>query len=280
MKNIKKNNLNINTHLDQTYGLEKQTPKSSYSNNLKKKVSHNTSSNNNDSPSKNKYNQTMNQVQTSTSIPNSKSLNLDDRYSFSKAILRSNSKNGIPKKEIEIDSKYSYNHVGNKEQTCSTFSPKNQKPLLISSNTTNKSALNNKYQSLSTRNNNLINHMHSNIEKDKNYLNPNSHNLQNYNNNLQTTNSMKEDIMTTNTTSKENYENRDSNQHIHKPPETTKNNIEMINVMNLLGNQNNTPLTIRNLSFNVNNFENSKCSVKSMQVIKAYGANTHQGIIR
>ena len=54
----------------------------------------------------------------------------------------------------------------------------------------------------------------------------------------------------------------------------------MINVMSLLGSQNNTPLSIKNLNLPIPNFENSKFSVKSMTTIKAYAANTHQGIVR
>lgn len=60
----------------------------------------------------------------------------------------------------------------------------------------------------------------------------------------------------------------------------SKNNGELINVMSLLGSQNNTPITIKNLSASIPNYDNSKYSVKSMSVIKAYAANTHQGIIR
>lgn len=55
---------------------------------------------------------------------------------------------------------------------------------------------------------------------------------------------------------------------------------EMISVMSLLGSQNQCPLTLKNLSANIANYENTKYSIKSMDVIKAYAANTHQGIIR
>jgi hypothetical protein len=54
---------------------------------------------------------------------------------------------------------------------------------------------------------------------------------------------------------------------------------EVISVMSLLG-QNQSPLTIKNLSFQVAGFETTKHSVKSMNTIKAYAANTHQGIVR
>lgn len=40
------------------------------------------------------------------------------------------------------------------------------------------------------------------------------------------------------------------------------------------------PLSINNLKTNFPNYENSKYSIKSMQYIKAYAANTNQGIIR
>lgn len=40
------------------------------------------------------------------------------------------------------------------------------------------------------------------------------------------------------------------------------------------------PLNINNLKTNFPNYENSKYSVKSMQYIKAYAANTNQGIVR
>ena len=55
---------------------------------------------------------------------------------------------------------------------------------------------------------------------------------------------------------------------------------ELVNVMSLLGAQNNTPISLKNLNANIPNYDPSKYSVKSMSVIKAYAANTHQGIIR
>jgi hypothetical protein len=57
------------------------------------------------------------------------------------------------------------------------------------------------------------------------------------------------------------------------------NNPEVISVMSLLG-QNHSPLSLKNLTFQVPGFESTKHSVKSMNVIKAYAANTHQGIVR
>lgn len=48
----------------------------------------------------------------------------------------------------------------------------------------------------------------------------------------------------------------------------------------LNGGSNLIPLSINHLKANFPNYENSKYSVKSMQYIKAYAANTNQGIIR
>jgi hypothetical protein len=48
----------------------------------------------------------------------------------------------------------------------------------------------------------------------------------------------------------------------------------------LNGGSNLIPLSINNLKSSFPNYENSKYSVKSMQYIKAYAANTNQGIIR
>jgi hypothetical protein len=53
-----------------------------------------------------------------------------------------------------------------------------------------------------------------------------------------------------------------------------------LSVMSLLGSQNNTPITLKNLNAAIPNYETSKSSTKSMTVLKAYAANTHQGIIR
>lgn len=57
-------------------------------------------------------------------------------------------------------------------------------------------------------------------------------------------------------------------------------NSEVINVMSLLGAQNNSPITTKNLNAAIPNYDASKYSVKSMSVIKSYAANTHQGIVR
>jgi len=57
-------------------------------------------------------------------------------------------------------------------------------------------------------------------------------------------------------------------------------NVETINVADLLGAQNNLPISISNLNANFPNYEGPKCSVKSLTTVKAYSANTNQGIIR
>jgi hypothetical protein len=62
--------------------------------------------------------------------------------------------------------------------------------------------------------------------------------------------------------------------------EATDTGPEVVNVMSLLGNANNIPISVKNLNASIPNYDSSKYSVKSMSVIKAYAANTHQGIIR
>ena len=73
------------------------------------------------------------------------------------------------------------------------------------------------------------------------------------------------------TSSKPNNSTRDLNQN---------KNIEIINVADLLGAQNNVPISINNLNVHFQNYESPKCSVKSLTTVKAYSANTNQGIIR
>ena len=56
---------------------------------------------------------------------------------------------------------------------------------------------------------------------------------------------------------------------------------ETMSVANYLnGGSNLIPISIASLISNYPNYENSKYSIKSMQFIKAYAANTNQGIIR
>ena len=53
-----------------------------------------------------------------------------------------------------------------------------------------------------------------------------------------------------------------------------------ININDILSNEIKKPLTLDILEYPINNFENGKCSSKQMGIIQAYGANTHEGIVR
>lgn len=55
---------------------------------------------------------------------------------------------------------------------------------------------------------------------------------------------------------------------------------EPINILSLLNNQNNTPISTNNLKIHFPTYESTKFSHKSMGIIKAYAANTNQGIVR
>jgi len=55
---------------------------------------------------------------------------------------------------------------------------------------------------------------------------------------------------------------------------------ESINVLTLVGDKNLNPLSINNLNLNFPNYNNSRFSGKSMATIKAYAANTYQGLVR
>jgi len=57
-------------------------------------------------------------------------------------------------------------------------------------------------------------------------------------------------------------------------------NKDSINVMKLLNDQNFTPISIKNFNLNFLNYSNSRYSSKSMPIVKAYSANTYQGIVR
>ncbi len=76
-----------------------------------------------------------------------------------------------------------------------------------------------------------------------------------------------------------------SNKHFH-PLSTRTNPLnkntmqEPINIMTLLSNQNNVPLSISALKTGFPNYDSAKTSLKSMNLIRAYGVNTNQGIIR
>ena len=54
----------------------------------------------------------------------------------------------------------------------------------------------------------------------------------------------------------------------------------IININDFLGDEVKKPLTLDILDLEVNNFENGKCSSKQMGIIQAYGANTHEGLIK
>lgn len=57
-------------------------------------------------------------------------------------------------------------------------------------------------------------------------------------------------------------------------------NRDSINIMNLIANENYVPLSVKNLNLNFPNYNPSKYSTKSMSNVKAYAANTYQGIVR
>ena len=59
---------------------------------------------------------------------------------------------------------------------------------------------------------------------------------------------------------------------------STEKNI--ININDIFSNEIKRPLTLDILDFPINNFENGKFSSKQMGIIQAYGANTHEGLIR
>ena len=54
----------------------------------------------------------------------------------------------------------------------------------------------------------------------------------------------------------------------------------IININDIFNNEIKRPLTLDILDFPINNFENGKFSSKQMGIIQAYGANTHEGLIR
>jgi len=59
----------------------------------------------------------------------------------------------------------------------------------------------------------------------------------------------------------------------------TQNN-NYIDISEYIGKESNRPLTIDILDMKIKNFENGKTSNKNMGIIKAYAANTHEGLIR
>jgi hypothetical protein len=70
----------------------------------------------------------------------------------------------------------------------------------------------------------------------------------------------------------------------HNYPASTKNansnNVDMINISTLLSQNNNIPISLANLKQQFDQYEPAKHSLKSLQNIRSYSANTHQGIIR
>jgi hypothetical protein len=244
---IKKHNLNINTNIDIGV-IDTKTSKTTYvSSSTKKQTLLQTNS-----P---KFNSIINHTPSFSTVnsANGKLISLEEKFYNKdnvKGLHKINSKSGLNgnKNELEVDGKVLFTknvNVGNSY----TFSPKNTKL-----NNNNKNVLTNKFQPLSTRNNNK-----------SNIIIPN----QNINNELFKENKdPKDDI-------------KDNTKDIGIQPEMySSNNVELINVLSLLGCQNNIPLTTKNLHANIANYDSSKYSVKSMSVIKAYAANTHQGIIR
>lgn len=63
-------------------------------------------------------------------------------------------------------------------------------------------------------------------------------------------------------------------------PKNSTNSPTLIDINDLLGKDNKKPISLDTLNIPVNNFEQSKFSSKSMGIIRAYGANTHPGIVR
>lgn len=72
-------------------------------------------------------------------------------------------------------------------------------------------------------------------------------------------------------------------------PNTTKNSSnplatslknEPISILSLLGSQNYVPLDINNLNLIFNKYDEPKVSSKNLTDIRAYAANTNQGIVR
>ena len=55
---------------------------------------------------------------------------------------------------------------------------------------------------------------------------------------------------------------------------------EPISILSLLGSQNYVPLDINNLNLTFNKYDQPKTSSKSLTDIRAYAANTNQGIVR
>ena len=63
------------------------------------------------------------------------------------------------------------------------------------------------------------------------------------------------------------------------PKKNKTTNVEYVNIMSIMDGTN-IPIELSNLELVFPDFEKSKCSVKPVGVISAYGVNTYQGIIR
>jgi hypothetical protein len=168
---------------------------------------------------------------------------LQTNYNSNNSAYNSNNFHSKSKNEIDVDNNFF--HMPN------TFSPKSTKTNITKGGNTIAIPVpsnNHKFVPLSTRaNTGIPSHTYTNK----------SINSNNY------------------------YSNGPSNSQIDLNSVNSNNtNAEVINVMSLLGSQNNVPISLKNLNASIPNYEISKFSVKSMPVIKAYAANTHQGIIR
>ena len=152
----------------------------------------------------------------------------------------------------------------------------NQKFTIIKKNIPNTSTKNNKLSINNNRNHNqkqLNNNTQNHVFFDNKMEDEESHqkNISNINTNFQ----INQDINPNNN----NYNNLidsetyiiDDNIDLEKPPNA-------LEINDLLGEKCDLDLDI--LSINFTNFEPSKTSSKSMGVIKAYGANTYQGLVR
>jgi hypothetical protein len=122
---------------------------------------------------------------------------------------------------------------------------------------------------------NKLNSLHSKDEITKNDLEK-----------KESTNSQKsEDGMKTKSVEEKNScPNSNTDTVIPNFPDSTKNtntnNIDMISISTLLSQHNNIPVTLSNLKQQFDQYEPAKHSIKSLQNIRSYSANTHQGIIR
>lgn len=258
--NLKLSNLKINTNIEHLY--EAKTPLNA---NVRK-TQVNTAS-----PKKSNYNSIIGHGPSlslglgSNSGSNSKYFTSEEKseksslsnlnVNVNKSIgIRSNSKNAFmngyigqgvtqtnhSKSKTELDLENKFHPI---PHITTTFSPKSTKSQSIGNKLIQNAT---KFVPLSTRGNEMTPNSFSTLSKKDNTQHVN---LSNYNSN--------------------------------GPDNTNGNgNMEVINVMSLLGSQNTSPITLKNLNAAIPNYDNSKFSVKSMSVIKAYAANTHQGIIR